>query len=131
MRVSVTLHTAEPPEDGNQRTVEAQYCGFNRCYAELIVQPSGDAVCEFKDLEFPVVQADPEVLTHFSIGVCVAPADQGGAIINAGPLDEPIDAQVNMIPRLSAIVGVHKARLEAMLADGRMFPDAPAKPPAE
>lgn len=120
MRVSITLHTDEPDQDGNQRDVEASYCGYNRAYAELVTQPSGDAVCEFKNLEFPKVQADPEVFTHFSLGVCIAPAGQGGSIIIVGPLEQPIDAKVDTIPRLTALVGVRKARLDTMRADGRI-----------
>jgi hypothetical protein len=122
MRVSVTLHTDEPPPDGNQRTDEAQYCGFNRQYAELVKDPAtGHWSCEFKALTFPNVDADPETLTHFSLGVCDAPADRGGAIIIAGPLDNAIDAQVGTSPQLSAIVGVKGERITEMLADERLF----------
>lgn len=122
MKVSVTLHRGEVDLDGNQRTLEARYCGYNRQYADLKIDPAtGDGTFGFVDLTFPNVQADNETLTHFSIGVCEGPADKGGAIISFGPLQEPIQATPGHSPQLTAMGGVYAARLAEMLADGRLF----------
>lgn len=122
MRVSVTLHRAEPDLDGNQREFEAEYCGYNRGYTNVRIDPkTGDGFFAFEGMTFPRVQADPETLTHFSLGVCDAPADQGGSIIIAGILAKPIVADVGTAPILEAAGGINAARLAAMLADGRLF----------
>ena len=122
MRVSVTLHRQQPDEDGNQRDFEANYRDYNRNYADLAIDPkTGNATCVFEGMKFPPIPADPQVLTHFSLGVSQAPADQGGAIIIAGPLSQVILGDVGVVPVLSVAAGVPKARLDQMLADGRLF----------
>lgn len=123
MKVSVTLHTSRPDQDGNQRDHEARYQNYNRQYSELVVDPTtGNATCEFDAMPFPRVPDEDQVFTWFSLGVCVAPADQGGAIIIAGPLAPALVAPIGTIPQLVNVsVGVYKARLDKMRADGRLF----------
>lgn len=129
MRVSVTLHTDEPDQDANQRQYEARYRNFNRQYADLAIDPkTGDGTCQFDGLLFPEVGDAGEVLTFFSIGVCIAPADQGGAIIIAGPVNPVIDAYRGRKPLLSAAIAVRASRLAAMRADGRLVDDVAPDP---
>lgn len=126
MRVSVSLHTRKPELDGNQRDFEAIYRDYNRSYAELVVDPTtGNAQCVFDKLDFPRVPDEDQLFTHFSIGVCVGPADQGGSIINAGPLTPELRCPVGATPQLvNVMVGVGGSRLAAMRADKRLFEES-------
>jgi hypothetical protein len=122
MRVSVTLHRGLPDLDGNQRQLEANYRDYNRRYATLGIDPkTGDGFFNIENMEFPAAAADPQTLTHFSLGVSEAPANQGGAIIIVGELARLINVTVGAAPLLQASGGVHKERLDTMLADGRLF----------
>lgn len=124
MRVSVSLHFDAPPEDGNQRDFEGSYQNYNRRVVEMDIDQHGAGTCEFEGLEFPAVgnmdDREPRVLTHFSLGVCIAPADKGGAIIIVGPLHPPVYLDPGVKPQVSAAVGVYAARLAAMRRDGRL-----------
>jgi hypothetical protein len=116
MRISVTLHQAQPGENDNQRKFEADYGGFNRRYAELMVDPdTGNGACILRSVVFPKVKTDAQKLTHFSIGVCFAPEGFGGSIITAGPLDRPIEADLGAAPVIgTALCGIYREKLELL-----------------
>lgn len=129
MRVSVTLHTDEPELDGNQRQHEAEYQGFNRQHIPMMIDEDGNGFCQFINLPFPENTEDVvEIVTHFSIGVCVAPSNQGGNIIICGALEKPIRIGKGYSPKITATVGVRAERLTEMVKDGRIVlnvaPDA-------
>lgn len=129
MRVSVTLHRLEPDENANQSWKEANYQNFNREYAMMEFDPAGNGLVQIKNMKFPTCGGDErerQVLTHFSIGVCDGPNGAGGAIINAGPLDNAIEVRPGMHPELrAAMVGVYVERLQQMRDDGRLFDHLP------
>lgn len=114
MRVSVSIHTAEPDQSGNQQDHEARYGGYNRQYAELMIDPTtGNGSCILRGIAFPSVQSDPEEFTHFSIGVCLAAEGYGGAIISAGPLGNVVKAPVGSTPFIGiALCGIYREKLE-------------------
>ena|ERR1700761_8990366 len=109
MRVSIALHTKEPPEDGNQRQGEARYGGYNRQYADMEISDTGDGVVYVEALVFPAVATDPEIHGWFSVG-----DPNGGAIIIAGPIEPPMVSRVGQAPTLKAHCGIFRARLVAM-----------------
>lgn len=133
MRVSVALHYDMPPLNGNQRDLEGSYQNYNRRVVEMDIDQRGDGTCQFEGLEFATVgnldPCEPRTLTHFSLGVCNAPADRGGAIIIAGPMYPTIHLIPGVKPQVSAAIGVYASRLAAMRADGRLV-DGVAPDPA-
>lgn len=124
MKVSVALHFDAPPENGNQRDFEGSYQNYNRRVVEMDIDQHGAGTCQFEGLEFAAVgnmdAREPRLLTYFSLGVCIAPADRGGAIIIAGPLDPPVRLYPGVKPQVSAAVGVYASRLILMRLDGRL-----------
>ncbi len=111
MQVSIALHKWEPDHYGNQRDSEAHYCGYNRRYAELEIDPfTGDGFCEF-EAEFPLVQEDPTTALFFSLGRCVAPQDKGGDIIIVGSISGGLECERDIRPVLNGACIVERDHL--------------------
>src|ERR1700748_3815296 len=120
MKVSVVLHKDEPDHNGNQRQVEAAYGGYNRQYADLVIDPeTGMGVCDF-NVTFPQVQNGPEHATHFSLGLCYAPPCQGGSIIIASIIDGGKSCNLGETPNLCGAALIVRDRL---IERGVIVPD--------
>jgi hypothetical protein len=123
IKISVALHTQEPDIDGNQSQFELGYMNYNRRHIFMTIDDNGDGFFQATDLQFPSNgEYVAPVATWFSIGVAVAPANQGGAIINAGPIGTgPIIIVKGRGPMLTIAGGIHAERLNKMRLAGKFF----------
>lgn len=123
VKVSIALHKQEPDLNGNQREWEVPYMNYNRANAIMEIDENGDGFIHVRDLAFPNNGEDiTQVALFFSVGVAVAPAGRGGSIIICDQIGSgPIVISKGVAPLLTLTVGVHKARLDEMRADGRFF----------
>lgn len=97
----VSLHTADPGEDGNQTTNETDYTG----YARVAVPRSpagftvtGSSVSPAANVTFNECTASPGgPITHFSVGTSVSGA---GKLLYSGTVSPNIPLATGKIPRL-------------------------------
>ena len=98
----VSLHTADPGEDGTQATSEATYSGYAR--VAITRDAGGWTVASGQGQNaaattFPVCTAGSNVLTHFGIGTAATGA---GALIYSGALISPLAVSLNITPAFAA-----------------------------
>lgn len=97
----LTLHTADPGEDGLQNTNEVAYTGFARV---AVARNAGgwvvtdNSVSPVSVIEFGEMTAGtPSTATHASIGTA---ASGGGKILYRGALTPNVSIAVGVVPRI-------------------------------
>ena len=96
----VSLHTADPGEDGNQSTSECTYTGYARV---SVARTSGgwtitaNSVSPTADIDFPQATAGSETATHMGIGTAASGA---GKLLYSGAISPNIAISNGVIPRL-------------------------------
>lgn len=96
----VSLHTADPGEDGNQGTNECAYTDYARV---AVARTSGgwtitdNSVSPAADVDFPEATGGTETATHFAIGTAASGA---GKILYSGSISPTISISSGVIPRL-------------------------------
>lgn len=96
--LEVSLHTADPGEDGTQATDEADYDGYARV---PVNRNSGgwtvtdNEVVNTAAIQFPTCTGETNTITHFGVGVAHSGA---GKLLYSGELDDPLAVSLNIIP---------------------------------
>ncbi len=99
----VSLHTADPGEDGDQSTSETAYVGYGRVN---LVRTAGawtvanGSVSPVANIDFGECTATPgNPITHFAVGTNPT-AGQAGYLMYSGTLTPNITMAVGVIPRI-------------------------------
>lgn len=97
----VSLHTADPGENGNQTTNETTYTG----YARVSVARSGsgwtvtaNSVSPTSNIDFPTCTGGTATITHFAVGTALTST---GKILYYGTVTPNISVANGVTPRLT------------------------------
>lgn len=99
----VSLHTADPTEEGNQASSEIGYTDYQRQAVARTAggwTVTGNSAVNAATIEFPIGTGGSGTATFFGIG---AESSGAGFLIYAGPIASPIVCGNNITPRLTTI----------------------------
>lgn len=101
----ISLHTADPTEDGYQNTSEATYTSYARA---IVVRSAvgwtitGDSPTQVKNaaaIYFPMCSGSSSTITHIGVGTDYSGA---GKLLYIGQLGTPLSVSTNITPSFAA-----------------------------
>jgi len=96
----LSLHTADPGEEGNQTTNETSYGGYVRVAVARSAggfTVSGNSVSPTVDIDFAECSSGTPTITHVGIGTS---SSGNGVLLYKGALNTPISVVTGTVPRI-------------------------------
>jgi hypothetical protein len=98
----VSLHTADPGEDGTQTTSEATYTSYARVFVARTSggwTVTGNAVRPASLISFPACTGGTNTITHFAVGT--AGGTSAGKVLYKGTVTPNISVSSGVTPQLT------------------------------